>query len=736
MNQSIRGRCLTSAATLLAVIVAVHRACGEETAAAQPLTSSTKYWYDVLVSSPFESSGFREYIGASPLAEADMAKALLGGSPVALSDRRAFDPKTGAWAEYARLKPLLTDREYLNPAHILAIYPLVGDPLVARPPAAEESHDSKPIARVVEPASAPGKHWYDVVVAGKVEAKGVREFVGSSRLAESVLARQMFSDAPLMLDDLRFYHLQTGRWSDWAGTRFPMTNRVYLNPKHILSIAPFTGDPLVSNSTLPIDRDLGTCDWRDAPKRWKLQLPAEVTKVQVTFYSEGGEVASADAGLGGVLQVNAEMAVGFRSEEAGHRTFHDYLKKADYQTNGEAAGLFIDVTPLIKPGENEFLYYHRSPKPMGVNLRIFGTEFREIIKQLGGVIGPDRYRSGGLSIDLNDTKITDADLACLDGQGQVTELMLRRTKIGDAGLRHVSGLTGLRELGLGGTKITDGGLRSLAGLSRLRRIDLFNTAVSDEALTALSGLQELEELVIHQTRVTGPGLAHLRGLPKLARLYWTSCDVGDDGLAQAAELRGLQILGVDGPRITEAGIAHLARLGQLQDLSLSGTSAGDSAMAHLKTLSDLRALHLANTQITDVGLREIAALRGLITLILSGTKVTDAGLEHVQGLSQLRILNLANTGVTDAGLARLAPLEQLRALYLDGTSLDGSGLVHLNKMQRLELLVLERTPLTDAALAHLSPLKSLRRLLVRGTAINDQAIDALKKQLPELNVIK
>lgn len=734
MNHALRRlRPQTAIAALICFAAFIGHADSDESSSSPANASPNKHWYDVLVSSPFESSGFREYIGASPLGEAEIAKAMSGAAPLALSDRRSFDVKSRTWTEYARVKPLLTDREFLNPAHILAIYPLVGDPLVVHPPT-EADNDRPAAPRLVEPASAPGKYWYDVVMSAKVNSAGVREFVGSSRIEESVLARQLFDGAPLMLDDSRFYHMQTGRWSDWASSRFPMTNRVYLNPKHILSIAPFTGDPLVQNSKLPIERDLGASDWREAPKRWTLQLPAEVTKVEVTFYSPGGKPASADAGPGGVLQVNAAMAIGFRAEQADRRTFHDYLKNIDFQTTVDAADPFVDVTPLIKPGANEFLYYHRSPTPMGVKLQIYGTEFQSIIKQLGGAVQPMAPGESMLSVDLKDTKITDADLACLAGQGQVAKLNLMRTRIGDAGLAHLADLRGLETLELGSTKITDGGVQRLAGLTALRRLHLGHTDVSDAGLPALKDLQHLEELWLSQTKVTGPGLAHLRGLPKLVRINLQFCNVDDQGLVALCELPHLQSLAVDSPRITDAGGTPLARLVAIQDLYLNGTSIGDAALAHLKTLPKLRSLQLAKTNVTDAGVRELAGLRNLIVLDLSNTKVTDAGLEPLQGLLQVGSLNLAGTRVTDAGLARLAGLSHMTALHLNGTAINGSGLAHLAKMEKLELLVLDQTPITDSALAHLSPLKSLRRLLVRGVSLSDPAIDALKQQLPELRV--
>ena len=389
-----------------------------------------------------------------------------------------------------------------------------------------------------EPPSAPGKFWYDIAVAVKGSTKGARDFVGSSRLDERAFARQLSEGAPLVLNDLRFYHMDSGRWSDWAGSRFPLTDRVLLNPKHVLSIGPFTGDPLVRNLALPDERTLGVCDWRDAPKRWRLQLPAGLSKVEVGFYVDGSERVAADPGPGGVLQVNAEMAVGFRAEQDGIRTFFDYRKQAEFQTRAAGPGLWLDVTQLTRPGENEFLYYHRSETPMGLKLRIFGADLEAVIKQLGGSVKPAAGPGAtGLEVDLKDTKITDADLACLSGQLQVTQLNLARTKIGDEGLAHLAGLANLESLELTGVQFSGEGLQSLSGLTKLRKLRLVNTAIDDAGLECLATCKALRELSLYMTHVTGHGFSRLQDLENLERLDVQSPEFDDEGLEYVCACR-------------------------------------------------------------------------------------------------------------------------------------------------------------------------------------------------------
>jgi len=120
-------------------------------------------------------------------------------------------------------------------------------------------------------------------------------------------------------------------------------------------------------------RDLGTFHWHDAPKRWNIQLPENVSKVEVAFYLKGDDFVTLNATFAGVLQVNEQHVVGFRRKTRSGYIIHNYLEKNDYLVNRSkkpTKGKFLDVTSLIKPGTNEFQFSHYTATPAGLKVRI------------------------------------------------------------------------------------------------------------------------------------------------------------------------------------------------------------------------------------------------------------------------------------------------------------------------------------------------------------------------------
>jgi hypothetical protein len=145
---------------------------------------------------------------------------------------------------------------------------------------------------------------------------------------------------------------------------------------------------------------------------------------------------------------------------------------------------------------------------------------------------------------------------------------------------------------------------------------------------------------------------------------------------------------------------------------------------------------LDGSPVTDVDLAHVAALPDLRILNLSNTKITDAGLEQITKLERIKFLYLFNTEITDAGVAHLKELPRLEVLCLDRTQITDVGLKTLEELPRLERLhVHSRAPITDAGLESLKKHTRLFELRVGGPNITEQGVEALRKALPNCQVV-
>src|SRR6185436_19155213 len=115
------------------------------------------------------------------------------------------------------------------------------------------------------------------------------------------------------------------------------------------------------------------------------------------------------------------------------------------------------------------------------------------VEKLGGKV---EFNSEGevVKIDLNNAKITDADLAILDKFPGLQWLDLRITPITDEGVAHVR------------------------TLRKLKFLNLFRTSLSDKGMESLRGLIDLETLLIGGTKVTDAGLVNIERHPRLKKV--------------------------------------------------------------------------------------------------------------------------------------------------------------------------------------------------------------------------
>lgn len=246
--------------------------------------------------------------------------------------------------------------------------------------------------------------------------------------------------------------------------------------------------------------------------------------------------------------------------EAGTRNPHEYLgsiSKSGTVEKGKAADLILlNANPLenISATENRAGVMLRGRWFTQIEMngwldeiaprlhRGFEAEEREaasMIEKLGGKV---EYDQDGqvVKIDLNNAKITDADLALLEKFPGLQWLDLRitpitdegvahlrtlrnlrflnlfRTDLTDKGLENIRGMIDLETLLIGGTKITDAGLVNLERFTRLRKVSVFRTEVTDAGLKSLEKINSLEVLLIGESKITDDGAKAIqKTLPKI-----------------------------------------------------------------------------------------------------------------------------------------------------------------------------------------------------------------------------
>lgn len=125
-----------------------------------------------------------------------------------------------------------------------------------------------------------------------------------------------------------------------------------------------------------------------------------------------------------------------------------------------------------------------------------------------------RHFSGSVSIRTLDldlcTGLTEQGLTSIGELPYLTTLDLSDTRISDAMLKVVSHSKSVEDLDVSFTSISDKGLSCLKGMASLREISLSNTAITDEGLSALAEVKTLRKVYLVDTKVTTEGTAKLQ----------------------------------------------------------------------------------------------------------------------------------------------------------------------------------------------------------------------------------
>ena len=185
-------------------------------------------------------------------------------------------------------------------------------------------------------------------------------------------------------------------------------------------------------------------------------------------------------------------------------------------------------TSIESIGGAVFVHYNWQVDSAGLPVREGRPPAPEWLRNLLG----DDFFGDVVMLYLYKTKLSDAEMKCLNGMPYLESLELSDTLVTDAGLRSVQGLVRLKSLTLNNTRITDVGLENLTGLPKLRSLSLASTRITDAALAHLDEFKHLDALNLSDTEITDFGLESLYRLPQLHVLYLGGTAVTDAGVAK------------------------------------------------------------------------------------------------------------------------------------------------------------------------------------------------------------
>ena len=176
-----------------------------------------------------------------------------------------------------------------------------------------------------------------------------------------------------------------------------------------------------------------------------------------------------------------------------------------------------------------------------------GLEKRvESIIGLGGEVERDESCLASkpvVSVNFDQTRITDGDLECLRGLTELRKLSLEDIQMTDAGMARLSELVKLESVNLRDT-VSDTGISRLVALQQLRDLNLSYTPIGDAGIAHLVALPHLRRLALDGTKITDAALGRLRVLPNLESIRLGYTKITDFGLRSLAGLVCLRELGL------------------------------------------------------------------------------------------------------------------------------------------------------------------------------------------------
>jgi serine/threonine protein kinase len=186
---------------------------------------------------------------------------------------------------------------------------------------------------------------------------------------------------------------------------------------------------------------------------------------------------------------------------------------------------------------------------------------------------------------------------------------------------------------------------------------------------------------------------------------------------------------------------------QAKSLNLADKIFSDTDLGNLRYFSNLESLDISYSEITDISF--LSDLKKLKDLDMTGNQIHDAS--PVAELKKLESIDLADNPISDisplselvnltsilltrdpiSDISPLAGLKKLGLAYMEDCLItDVTPLASLNK---LEMLFLDKNQISDVS--SLASLKHLSILSLKGNPLSQEQLNALKKALPNCEII-
>lgn len=348
-----------------------------------------------------------------------------------------------------------------------------------------------------------------------------------------------------------------------------------------------------------------------------------------------------------------------------------------------------------------------------------------------------RYRNM-VTLILDDTELTDADLRFARGLSQLQILHLEANPIGDTALDHVVGLSNLESVRLNFTEVTDAGLDRLVQLPKLESLRVKGCRVSAEGVAKFRAARP-DVRVEWAPWLGDEATAAARVLRRRGWRVWLADQTGpgppvvhvsppdEQGLPTRDDLElvlGFLRLAVRVPRFQEPACSA-AMLGHAQVEEYEGHNLTDDQLTRLASSKRLRALSIWTTSVSDAGWKSLAELPNLQDVTLREVQSAGPCLAALGSAKELRKLTFSGDDLSGDLFGPLAGLEHLEELDLSGVSLAEPGYGPLASLTRLARLNLYTSDIDDAGVAHLARLPNLKWLDIGYTPVSDEGLLAL-----------